>query len=120
MPGQKGHSKQVSLELSTQELCTARQVGSHPSTAEGLNPLPCLAGHAALDAAQDTLGLGAPIARSCPVFHPPESPSAPPQGSQGVLPVCMQDLLLCPMCVDPPLANPNFTSTAKVLVMKAH
>jgi len=34
-----------------------KAVGSHQSRAEGQNPLPQPAGHAALDAAQDTVGL---------------------------------------------------------------
>ncbi|KAK4815207.1 hypothetical protein QYF61_021826 [Mycteria americana] len=47
----------VLLVLRTPELDTALQVRSHQSRAEGQNHLPRPAGHAALDAAQDTVGL---------------------------------------------------------------
>jgi len=43
--------------LGAPELDAGLQVGSHQSRAEGQNPLPRPAGHASLDAAQDTAGL---------------------------------------------------------------
>ena len=43
--------------LGTRELDTGFQVGSHQNRVEGQNPLPPPAGHASLDAAQDTVGL---------------------------------------------------------------
>ncbi|KAK4808270.1 hypothetical protein QYF61_020751 [Mycteria americana] len=42
--------------LRTPELDAVLRVGSHQSAVEGQNPLPRPAGHAALDAAQDTVG----------------------------------------------------------------
>lgn len=39
------------------ELNTALQVGTHKNGAEEQNPLPQAAGHASLDADQDTVGL---------------------------------------------------------------
>lgn len=42
--------------LGTSELCAVLQVGSHKSRVEGENPLPQPAGHAPLDAAQDSTG----------------------------------------------------------------
>jgi len=47
----------ILLVLGAPELDAGLQVGSHKSGAEGQNPLPCPAGHAAGDAAQDTVGL---------------------------------------------------------------
>jgi len=46
----------VLLMLGAPELDAGLQVGSHQSGAEGQNPLPQPAGHASLDAAQDTVG----------------------------------------------------------------
>jgi len=46
----------VLLVLGTPELDTGLQVGSHQSGVEGQNHLPRPAGHASLDAAQDTVG----------------------------------------------------------------
>ncbi|KAK4824005.1 hypothetical protein QYF61_009219 [Mycteria americana] len=43
--------------LRSPELDAVLQVGSHQSRVEGQNPLPQPAGHAAFDAAQDTVGL---------------------------------------------------------------
>jgi len=43
--------------LRAPELDAGLQVGSHQSGGEGQNLLPCPAGHAAFDAAQDTVGL---------------------------------------------------------------
>jgi len=53
-------------------------VGSHQRRAEGQNPLPRPAAHAAGDAAQDMVGffgLQAHTDGSCPAFHPPVPPS---------------------------------------------
>ncbi|KAK4828848.1 LOW QUALITY PROTEIN: hypothetical protein QYF61_000905 [Mycteria americana] len=47
----------VLLVLKTPELDAVLQVGSHQSRVEGQNHLPRPAGHAAFDAAQDTVGL---------------------------------------------------------------
>ena len=43
--------------LRTPDLDTVLQVGSHQSSVEGQNHLSCTAGHIALDAAQDTVGI---------------------------------------------------------------
>ncbi|XP_053932310.1 coiled-coil domain-containing protein 91 isoform X1 [Cuculus canorus] len=43
--------------LKAPELDAMLQVGSHKTRVEGQNPLPCPAGHASFDAAQDTVGL---------------------------------------------------------------
>jgi len=47
----------VLLVLRAPELDSGLQVGSHQSRAEGQNPLPQPAGHAAFGATQDTVGL---------------------------------------------------------------
>ncbi|KAK4827362.1 hypothetical protein QYF61_017287 [Mycteria americana] len=49
--------QQLLVVLRAPELDAELQVGSHQSRAEGQNPLPRPAGHAAFDAAQDTTGL---------------------------------------------------------------
>ena len=58
----------VLLLLGAPELDAGLQVGSHQSRVEEQNHLPQPAGHAAFDAAQDTVGLvgcKCNIARSC-------------------------------------------------------
>jgi len=83
-------------------------VGSHQSRVEGQNPLPRPAGHASLDAAQDTAGfLGCKLTLLAPVEllihqYPQvlllraalEPPSAQPALVFGIVPTHMQDLAL--------------------------
>jgi len=67
----------VLLVLRAPELDAGLQVASHQSRVEGQNCLPRPAGHASLDATQDTVGL---LGCSCQAFHSPVPPSPSPQG----------------------------------------
>jgi len=70
--------------LQAPELDARLQVGSHQSGTEGQNPLPRPAGHAAFDAAQDTVGLLA-VSAYCQLMGSFSSISTPKSSLAGLL-----------------------------------
>ncbi|NWZ64072.1 F120B protein, partial [Acrocephalus arundinaceus] len=119
--------------LGTSELDTALQVGSHQSRVDRENPLPCPAGHAALDAAQGSAGYECTLLVKLLIEQHPKALlsnalnpfSIQPVFVVRVAPTQVQDLVLGPVeidevCTGPPLKPIMPSSLFEQLAKEQH